>query len=65
MFQRLACSLGRRSRNGSSDDFSTFPIRQLFVLGKCGTFVLRTMRNKRYGSRKMRRKPHLYSDLDC
>ncbi|KAJ5465717.1 hypothetical protein N7530_009504 [Penicillium desertorum] len=32
MFQRLACLLGRRSRNGSSDDSSTFPIRQLFVL---------------------------------
>ncbi|KAJ5551859.1 hypothetical protein N7535_000195 [Penicillium sp. DV-2018c] len=32
MFQRLACLLGRRSRNGSEEDFSTFPIRQLFVL---------------------------------
>ncbi|KAF4760825.1 hypothetical protein HAV15_005283 [Penicillium sp. str.  len=32
MFQRPACLQGRRSRNGSGDDFSTFPIRQLFVL---------------------------------
>ncbi|KGO74053.1 Major facilitator superfamily domain, general substrate transporter [Penicillium italicum] len=32
MFQRPACFQGRRSRNGSGDDFSTFPIRQLFVL---------------------------------
>lgn len=38
MFQRPACLQGRRSRNGSDDDFSTFPIRQLFVLGKLWYF---------------------------
>ncbi|CAI7566418.1 unnamed protein product [Penicillium bialowiezense] len=32
MFQRPACLQGRRSRNGSAEDDSTFPIRQLFVL---------------------------------
>ncbi|KAJ5519784.1 Major facilitator superfamily domain general substrate transporter [Penicillium fimorum] len=32
MFPRPACLQGRRTRNGSGDDFSTFPIRQLFVL---------------------------------
>ncbi|KAJ5458556.1 hypothetical protein N7475_009944 [Penicillium sp. IBT 31633x] len=32
MFQLPACLQGRRSRNGSGDDFSAFPIRQLFVL---------------------------------
>ncbi|CAG8097456.1 unnamed protein product [Penicillium olsonii] len=31
MFQRPACLQGRRSRNGG-EDYSTFPIRQLFVL---------------------------------
>lgn len=40
MFQLPACLQGRRSRNGSGDNFSTFPIRQLFILGKFGTFVL-------------------------
>ncbi|KAJ5788950.1 uncharacterized protein N7518_005961 [Penicillium psychrosexuale] len=32
MFQLPACLQGRRSRNGSGDNFSTFPIRQLFIL---------------------------------
>ncbi|KAJ5131369.1 uncharacterized protein N7515_007408 [Penicillium bovifimosum] len=32
MFQRLASLMGRRSHNGSGEDFSTFPVRQLFVL---------------------------------
>jgi hypothetical protein len=38
MFQLPACLQGRRSRNGS-DDMPGFPIRQLFVLGKSGTFA--------------------------
>ncbi|CAG8924295.1 unnamed protein product [Penicillium salamii] len=32
MFQRPACLQGRRSRNGAGEDYSAFPIRQLFVL---------------------------------
>ncbi|KAJ5259391.1 hypothetical protein N7478_012372 [Penicillium angulare] len=32
MFQRPSCLQGRRQRNGSPEDMSTFPIRQLFVL---------------------------------
>ncbi|CAI7677431.1 unnamed protein product [Penicillium pancosmium] len=32
MFQRPACLQGRRPRHGSGEDWSKFPIRQLFVL---------------------------------
>ncbi|KAJ6160482.1 Major facilitator superfamily domain general substrate transporter [Penicillium chermesinum] len=32
MFQRPACLQSRRQHNGSAEDWSTFPVRQLFVL---------------------------------
>jgi hypothetical protein len=41
MFRRPACLQGRRPRNRAAEEWSTFPIRQLFVLGKCGTFDAR------------------------
>jgi hypothetical protein len=38
MFKRPACLQGRQ-RNGAGEDWSAFPIRQLFILGKFGTFA--------------------------
>lgn len=38
MVKRPSCLQGRQ-RNGAAEDWSAFPIRQLFVLGKSGTFV--------------------------
>ncbi|KAJ5711936.1 hypothetical protein N7488_006092 [Penicillium malachiteum] len=32
MFQRPSCLQGRRQRNGTGEDWSKFPIRQLFIL---------------------------------
>ncbi|KAJ5819195.1 hypothetical protein N7474_004786 [Penicillium riverlandense] len=35
MFQRPSCLQGRRQRNGAGEDWSAFPVRQLFVLALC------------------------------
>lgn len=38
MFQRPACLQGRRRRNRAVEDWTAFPVRQLFILGKSRTF---------------------------
>jgi hypothetical protein len=49
MFTRPACLQGRQ-RNGAGEDWSAFPIRQLFILGKFGTFARITNSNSNYAT---------------